>query len=178
MKHFEHLECHIPNLLGLNMLDIGSGRGKFLIDVTKRSGTIIGLEKYDEYIDKAYIQANNEGVSINVLQGEAEQLPFKDRLFGFINISEVIEHVESPEMLLGETFRVLKEDGYVYLSVPNRFSLKDTHFKLYFIIFFPRTCAEYIITFLNLHKYYSGNAVRHRLKSIHNYTFSSINILV
>ncbi len=50
--------------------------------------------------------------------GDACSLPFKDGSFDTVVCLEVMEHVASPERLLGELARVLKSGGTLFFSVP------------------------------------------------------------
>lgn len=131
--HLDNLLFYIPDILDGKILDIGSGRGSFLIEVAKRGGNVQGIERKKENIEISFEKANELGVKINVVLGFAEELPYEDSTFDFINVCEVIEHVKDPKMLLFEAYRVLKKRGRAYLSVPNRFGVKDQHFQLYFV---------------------------------------------
>ena len=84
------------------ILDLGSGDGNFLIAAAKQGSQAVGLELNDEYIIRSKKLAEQESVDIEVVQGVAEKMPFENNSFDFINISEVIEHVQSPEDLLKE----------------------------------------------------------------------------
>ncbi len=48
----------------------------------------------------------------------AESIPVDDCYFDVAVMSEVLEHIENPEMVLKETFRILREGGALILSVP------------------------------------------------------------
>lgn len=45
-------------------------------------------------------------------------LPFKDRSFDFVVMSEVLEHLPSPGKVLGECSRLLKGGGFLVTTVP------------------------------------------------------------
>jgi SAM-dependent methyltransferase len=51
--------------------------------------------------------------------GSCGLLPFADGVFDSVLLSEVLEHLESPEKALIEAKRVLKVGGRVVVSVPN-----------------------------------------------------------
>jgi SAM-dependent methyltransferase len=51
------------------------------------------------------------------------RLPFVDRCFDIVICKDILEHLLDPLALLGEVRRVLKEDGYAVISVPNHFYL-------------------------------------------------------
>lgn len=173
--HLENLIENISDLLGRPSLDIGSGEGGFLLDFTKHGGDIVGLEKNDEYIKHTNNLATQVDMRVSIKRGVAEKLPFNDNEFLFINMSEVIEHVECPNRVINEVYRVLRKDGIVYMSAPNRFSIRDSHFHLYFVNWIPRCLSDYFIRVFDKHKdYLDNNAGRQSLKEMHYYTFSNI----
>lgn len=174
-NHLDNLIENIPDILNRPSLDIGAGRGGFLLDFARHGGSIIGLEKNDEYIKYTNNLAAQAGLRTIVKGGEAEKLPFNNDEFLFINMSEVIEHVEYPNRVISEAYRVLKKNGIVYMSAPNRFSLRDPHFHLYFVNWLPRFLSDIFISIFGKHKDYSdNNAGRQGLKEMHYYTFSNI----
>jgi len=79
------------------ILDIGCGQGKV-------EGSI-GLDR-SQYTDCDIV-------------ADAHHLPFVENIFGRIHLHLLLEHVESPFYVLKEVNRVLSEDGYIFLSVPN-----------------------------------------------------------
>lgn len=171
--HFEHLLDIVPDLKNRRVLDLGSGRGKFLVELVQNNVESVGLELNRDYIQKSLSLAKEKGVSIHVDQGVGEELSYKDSSFDFINMAEVIEHVDSPDKVMKESFRVLKDGGLMYVSVPNRFGLKDQHFDLYFINWMPRFLSEMILTFLRRHKEYGGTIGFQRLSQMHYKTYRS-----
>lgn len=50
-------------------------------------------------------------------------LPFKGRSFDIVICKDILEHLLEPMAILQEVRRVLKDDGYVIISVPNHFYL-------------------------------------------------------
>lgn len=176
--HLEHLVDYVPNLISLKVLDLGSGRGDFVIDLKKRGCPVVGLEKNPSNIALTHDKASRLGLIVDVVEGVGEKLPFKDGSFDFINVCEVIEHVEDPHLLLQEIYRVLSPGGLVYLSIPNRFGVKDQHFHLYFVNWLPRIFANHFISIFGSHKDYSGQSGRQNLKDMHYYTKRGITHLV
>jgi len=173
-NHLKELLHHYPHLLTAPVLDLGAGRGRFLIELTLMGGKGEGLEFNKEYIKEAEKRAKEAGVSITLREGRGEALPFKDASFAFANLSEVIEHVEDPKKVLSELHRVLLPGGGAYMSVPNRFGLRDPHYHLYFINWLPRTVAETILRFLGKIKEEQGEAGRQKLSDMHYMIFSKV----
>ena len=176
--HVDYLLEHIPNLLSLSVMDMGSGRGGFLIDIARRGGQAIGLELNDAYIKETIEKARQETLKIEVIKGVAEQLPFADSSFDFINFALVVEHIENPELAVKEMSRVLKRGGLAYMGVPNRFGFWDPHFNLYLVNWLPRSWCNFFITIFGTHKDYSGPAGRQNLKDMHYFTFGGIKRLL
>lgn len=180
MTHFENLALHIPGLINRRTLDLGSGRGKFLVDVARRGGAVVGFEKNPEYIKLAHERAERAGVSITVSSGMAEHLPYQAGEFEFVNMGEVIEHVDDPSAVLREVHRVLAPGGILYISAPSRYGLKDPHFHLYFINWLPRTWTHAVIGLFGRHegKEYDGRAGLQRLDEMHYYTRAQLKNLL
>ena len=49
-----------------------------------------------------------------------DRLPFPDATFDWVTASEVIEHMQDPRGFLEEAWRVLKPQGRLFLTTPNR----------------------------------------------------------
>ena len=174
-SHLDHILSYAPEAAQGVMLDLGSGRGTFLIEAARRGLRIEGLEPSDEYIRITEERSREAGVRVQVKKGVAESLPYPNEAFDFVNINEVIEHTEDPDRLLNEVRRVLKPGGKAYLSVPNRFGFKDQHFHLYGVNWLPRSWADAFISVFGSHKNYTNtSAGRQRLSDMHYYTFGSI----
>ena len=169
-QHLKHLQRHIPDLLNMDMLDIGCGRGKFMEEVIRGGGYIAGIEMNGIYIEEANVAP--------ITQGVAEDLPFENKQFRFVNISETLEHVDFPEEVLKEAHRVLSRPGYGYLSVPNRYGMFDPHFKLWFLNWIPRRFCNLFIGMMRKHKVYTYNDGYQRLDEMHYYTYGQITHLL
>lgn len=179
MSHLDNLQIYFPDLPRRKILDIGAGRGGFLINSSKKGFQAAGVEKNEEYIKKALDKAEEEGVNINIIKGDAQALPFADGSFEFVNISEVIEHVDEPVAVVSEAARVLKSGGGAYLSAPNRFGFYDPHFHLYFINWLPRFLSEFLINLFGREKNYEErSAGRQKLSEMHYYSLKAIKSLL
>ena len=172
--HVDYLLEHVPNLLELSILDLGSGRGRFLIDIAGRGGSAAGLEKNGDYIKETLDKAKQNNLRVKVLRGIAENLPFDDSAFDFVNFALVIEHIEDPNKAIKEMARVMKINAKAYLGAPNRFSFKDPHFHLYFVNWLPRSLCDIFIDLFGKFKERPTKAGRQSLKEMHYFTFGEL----
>jgi len=74
----------------------------------------------------------------NSVAADALRLPFPDNRFDTVVIAEVIEHVESPFLLLKEIHRVLKEGGKIIITTPSGWNLYKL-FRNWLLVFRPFT---------------------------------------
>jgi len=146
-------------------LDVGSGRGDFLRGMASLGFDARGVESSPERIFSA--------TGGKVVRASAEDLPFQDNYFDFVNCAEVSEHADNPAKMLAEIFRVLKSGGKCYISFHNRCGVYDYHYHLYFINWMPRAWTEPILKFLGKQKK-DGQAGRQKLISMHYYTCGRI----
>ena len=85
---------------------------------------VTGIDISNEAINlakKLYSSYSNSFVLANV-----ENMPFKNESFDFVYAADVLEHTHDPRKALTEIWRVLK-NGYVYVRVPNTFSIQLYH---------------------------------------------------
>ncbi len=131
---------------GKFFLDVGCGAGGLAIAFTKRSPVTVAFDIDPKYLKVAMAWGEEEGVELNLLLASGEHIPFKDESFDFVACSDIIEHLENPTKMVGEVARVLKEEGIIYLTCPNRISprivWRDNHYLLPFFTIFPRKIAN------------------------------------
>jgi len=65
---------------------------------------------------------------------DAQNLPFKSKVFDYVYIHQVLEHVQHPSKVLKETYRVLRPRGLAEIGVPHpaleKFhAMKKKHFQ-------------------------------------------------
>lgn len=107
------LERHLVSKRGLSILDVGCGAGGN-IKILGEFGAVTGLDISEE----ALKFAKTRGVFKNLVQGNAERLPFPDNTFDLISALDVLEHVPDDQQALREIFRVLKKGGLALITVP------------------------------------------------------------
>ena len=96
------------------VLDAGCGEG-FVIERLRRdlSADFIGLDIESE----ALKIATDKNPEVNFQEASVYQLPFADNSFDLVVLSEVLEHLDTPDIALAEIRRVTKQ--YTIISVPH-----------------------------------------------------------
>jgi len=106
-----------------DLLDIGSGTGEFINQAQDYNFKVKGIEPSETARKKGeenYGLLANEEKAIN---------RFSDQKFGFITMWHVLEHVYHLNDRIAEIYRILKDDGYVIIAVPNHTSYDAKHYK-------------------------------------------------
>ena len=62
---------------------------------------------------------------LDIRPGVAESLPFEDESVDFVNAYSVLEHVDDPDQVLREVFRVLRRPGAFLFSTIERASARS-----------------------------------------------------
>lgn len=120
-EHVHRYKAIANSLKNMNVLDAGCGTGYgslFMSQFAKKvTGIDVSLESV-EWCNEHYAAQEN----LEFIQASLESLPFNDAEFDCIVIFEVIEHVDKniQNMFLKEAKRVLKPDGTLIMSTPNK----------------------------------------------------------
>lgn len=90
------------------LLDIGCGEKPYEGIAKKYNSEYVGLDHVDTFHDKSKID----------LFGTAYKIPKENEYFDTILCTEVLEHLEEPDLAIKEAARVLKTGGYAIYTVP------------------------------------------------------------
>src|SRR5215207_2347009 len=100
-----------------SVLEIAPGPGYFCIELAKLgSFQIIGLDISKSFVDIARKNAKAAGVAIDVQEGNASAMPFKDNTFDFIFCQAAFKNFSEPIKALAEMYRVLKPNSKALIS--------------------------------------------------------------
>jgi SAM-dependent methyltransferase len=109
--------------LPMPSLDIGCGIG----DMVKFNKGMVGVD-----INPLTVKFCQES-GLEVMQMQPNKLPFEDVIFHSILLDNVIEHIESPILLLEEIRRVAKHDGILIIGIPGEKGYNsDSDHKTYY----------------------------------------------
>ncbi|MFN0188041.1 MAG: class I SAM-dependent methyltransferase [Bacteroidia bacterium] len=95
------------------IVDVGCGKGWFLLEARKRGWNVYGTEFSDEAIK--ICKANG----IKMEKGDLSNLSFGKVKFDVVFSSEVIEHVNTPAGQFKNMYSILRPGGLLYLTTPN-----------------------------------------------------------
>lgn len=107
---------------GMRLLDLGCGAGRHSYEAMRRGADVVSVDLDDVVLkDTATMLAavgEQDGGWAAALRGDALLLPFADRAFDRIIVSEVLEHIPNDGAAMREIRRVLAPGGIVAVTVP------------------------------------------------------------
>jgi O-antigen biosynthesis protein len=123
-EHIVRYEFVAPLAKGKTVLDIacGSGYGTKVLALAGAQKAI-GMDIDETAV--AYAQSNYNHPNIEFRAGSATKTGVEDKSIDFISSFETIEHITDQETYLEEMCRILKDDGLVFVSTPNREVYKE-----------------------------------------------------
>lgn len=147
------------DLSGRNVLDVGAGSGIIahcISEAVGSSGRVMAVDVADQ-------RQITGGYDFGLV--EDSRLPFPDSTFDAVISNHVFEHLGDHEQQaehLREVRRVLREDGFVYFAVPNRWTVVELHFRLPFLSWIPPEARSAYLRLLGRGTYYDCNPPSHR----------------
>ena len=102
----------------LKILDLGSGEGG-TSKVLAENNDVVSFD-----ISKERLRRQSESTeNLERLCGSALDLPFNKNSFDIVILQDVIEHLPEKDNFPETIHHLLKDEGIVYLSTPNKFSI-------------------------------------------------------
>ena len=163
------------------VLDIGCGWGSSVLLISKFAKKVYGIDISDMAIEGAkmnlkFFQKNN----VEIKRNDAEKLEFEDQFFNYVYSWGVIHHSNNPSNIIGEMYRVLKDNGRGMIMVYNKNSLRYYIKGIYYLLFkfkiFRGYNLETVQKFFTdgyYHKHFTYNELYGEFKKV---GFSNIDI--
>jgi ubiquinone/menaquinone biosynthesis C-methylase UbiE len=126
IKH-EHLHRYalcLEFVAGKSVLDIASGEGYGSALLARVAESVVGVDiipEVIEYAAKQYKKYQN----LNFLVGSCDSIPLPNHSLDVVTSFETIEHHDKHEEMMLEIKRVLKPEGILIISSPNRLTYSD-----------------------------------------------------
>ncbi len=100
------------------VLEIGCFSGLFL-----KKFKDLGYECKGIDLNEGFVKYGREHYNLDLECGTVFDLNLADKSIDIIIFHQVLEHLSDPQSFLREVRRILKDDGYIFLSVPNTGSI-------------------------------------------------------
>ena len=114
IARIRRVASHLPQKP--RMLELGCSSGGSVIAWQRLDCECVGLEPSDVAIENSSILALKLGVTLQIKQGGAEQIPFENEEFDFVNAQSVVEHVQDIDRSIAEIYRVLRPGGVFWFN--------------------------------------------------------------
>lgn len=111
----------IKNTPPTRALDIGAGAGGNTAVLKAAGWQATALEFSDAGVELARARG------LEVVQGDARDIPFPDDHFGLVVAYDVLEHIEEDDQVVAEIARVVRPSGKVLIAVPADPQLWSAH---------------------------------------------------
>lgn len=121
------------------LLDVGCGSGGFLVATESIGVEAVGIDASMTNLIAAKRMIEVHGGTARLACAYAESLPIESGKISAITMNDSIEHVTSVQTTIAEAYRVLKIEGHLAISTPNRFSLtREPHVLIWGVGWLPR----------------------------------------
>jgi len=102
------------------ILDVGCGTGRHLVYLAKKGFEMYGIDIAEHGLKIARKWLREEGLKAKIKQGDIyKALPYQDNFFDAIICIKTLNHgkIEWIRKCIKEMHRILKDDGYIFVTV-------------------------------------------------------------
>src|SRR5262249_13482967 len=125
-KRLRFVHEHATHIKARTVLDIGCGNGTQLaIPLAKLGYDVTGVDPHEPSIRRAQSQPYG-----NFICGLSAEIPTKQ--FDVVIVSEVLEHLRIPEIVLLDARSFLAESGVLIVTIPNGYGEFEIDSRLYY----------------------------------------------
>ncbi len=120
LEHYHRYAMAIDFVAGKSVLDLACGEGYGSFMLSKVASSVHGVDISAEAIDRAQSKYLSPSNNLHFFRGDASRLNFSDNQFDIVVSFETIEHLYTQEEMISEVRRVLKPEGILIISSPNK----------------------------------------------------------
>jgi demethylmenaquinone methyltransferase/2-methoxy-6-polyprenyl-1,4-benzoquinol methylase len=104
----------VAPVAGEKVLDVATGTGMVAAELRRRADCrVVGIDQSAEMLAGAKARFAGEGNSVELVQGQAEELPFADASFDAVTFTYLLRYVDDPAATVSELARVVRPGGRV-----------------------------------------------------------------
>ena len=118
LEHFHRYAIVLDAVKGKDVLDMACGEGYGSSSLADVARNVVGVDFSDEAIQHA--STTYKKPNLTFFQGSATNLSFADSSFDVVVSFETIEHLAEQAEMLADISRVLRPNGVLVISSPNR----------------------------------------------------------
>jgi SAM-dependent methyltransferase len=126
------------DLVGKEILDVGSGYGALAVELALAGARVTALEPCIAFRELSEERAAALGLSIRHMDADAHHLPFPDESFDGVVSLQVLEHVENPKQAIHEIARVLKPGATFHIACENYLAPLEPHYHVFWLPGLPK----------------------------------------
>lgn len=134
----------IGPLAGRQVLEVACGRGGFVRELACAGARATGCDFSFSALRVAKSKLDEDGLKKldgQLVQGDAQKLPFADASFDIVISCETIEHVVDAQSTVRELYRVARPGGRLFLTTPNYLNLMGLY-EVYTLLRRPRRRSD------------------------------------
>ena len=118
LEHIHRYAVILDVLKGKDVLDVACGEGYGTAMIADVARYVTGVDISNEAVNHASTTYRKDNLVFR--EGSAINLDFRDASFDVVVSFETLEHLREQEKMLAEIRRVLRPDGFLVISSPNR----------------------------------------------------------
>lgn len=118
VEHLHRYSLAVSLTAGAKVLDVACGEGYGSAWMSRAARSVVGVDVDAHVVARARQRYCN--VNLEFVCAHAGALPFPDASFDWVTCFETIEHLKDQTRLIAEIHRVLRSDGHLLLSSPDR----------------------------------------------------------
>jgi len=97
---------------GARVLEVAPGPGYLAVEMARLGKVdVVALDISRTFVEMVAANARRAGVSLDVRQGDASELPFPDRSFDLVVCQAAFKNFSRPQAAVDEMYRVLRDGG-------------------------------------------------------------------
>lgn len=108
---------------GMKVLEVGCGAGYDAYEFCRQGADYMGIDITPENIDRTKKHLAFYGYSPQVIEGDAESLPFENDSFKSVFSNGVLHHTPDMQKSFSEAYRVLEPGGEFWVTIYHKHSV-------------------------------------------------------